>query len=267
MVFAKAFLTRARRSLALSSAVLLIVSALDLSPSYGAESVLAAVATNFAQPFEEIAASFAKETGHEVRMATGSSGKFFAQIVHGAPYDVFLSADRERPARLIELSHAVKGSQFTYAEGRLVLWSRSKAHHGSAWRDVLRKGDFRKLAIANPEVAPYGKAAQEVLIAIGAHDLLRPKIVLGENIGQAFAMVATGNAEWGLIAASSLAARDDADYGTSLPIRAQNHSAIRQDAVLLTRSAEIEAAIALIAYLRSEAAKTIIRRYGYGTTE
>ncbi len=266
MYFPKVLLKHTRGFTWLFLALPLSFATLVSAPSRSAEPVLVAVATNFAQPFEEIAASFTKETGHNVRIATGSSGKFYAQIVHGAPYDVFLSADRERPARLIELSHAVQGSRFTYAEGRLALWSRNAAQRETSWQEILRKGSFRKLAMANPDVAPYGKAAQEVLIALGVHDLLRPKIVLGENIGQAFAMVATGNADWGLVATSSFAALDNPDLGTKLPIPSQKHAPIRQDAVLLTRSADNEMAVALIAFLRSETAKAIIHRYGYGTS-
>lgn len=231
-------------------------------PCVAAEA-LVAVATNFAEVMTRLKSDFESAAPHTLRIATGSTGKLYAQIVAGAPFDVFLAADQDRPQRLEAGGQAVTGSRFTYATGTLVLWSADPERIGGNGAALLRAGQFRRLAIANPELAPYGLAARQTLEALGVWAQLAERIVMGENIGQAYGMVATGNAELGLLATSQLRAPGKALTGSAWEVPADLYEPIRQDAVLLTRAAHNEAALALLRYLKQEPARKVIREYGY----
>ncbi len=229
-----------------------------------AEEVTVAVAANFTAPMQEIATAFAEDTEHQARTAFASSGRFYAQIHNGAPFEVFLSADETTPARLAEDGMTVPDTRFTYAQGSLVLWSadpeRIPAGEGAA---VLHAGDFRKLAIANPRTAPYGAAAIAVMQALGVEDSLRPKFVQGENLPQTYQFISTGNAELGFVALSQVIKDGEISAGSGWLVPEELHAPIRQDAVLLTRGADNPAARALLDYLQGERAQAIIRAYGY----
>ena len=217
-----------------------------------------AVAANFIEPAREIAALFQKKTGHEAILISGASGAFFAQITHGAPFEVFLSADEERPRQAEEQGFAVPGSRFTYAIGKLVLWSRVlDVTKGDA---VLKAGNFRRLSIANPTSAPYGAAAIDTMRALGVLDALEPKLVRGSSIAQAFQFIDTRNAELGFVALAQLYGNTE---GTRWPVPEKLHTPIRQDAVLLKNGANDEAAKAFLAFLKGPEAHAIIERYGY----
>lgn len=218
-----------------------------------ADEVTVAVATNFAAPIEAISKEFETETGHRLRIVTGSSGKLFAQIVAGAPFDVFLSADQSRPAQLHQ--DGLAGPTFTYAVGQLVLWA-PKAEAGFDGLATLEAGAFDHLAIANPDLAPYGLAARQSLGFFGLSDAITPKLVYGQNVGQAFAMVATGNAELGLVAASSVISQS----GGIWPIPPAAHDPISQDGVQLS---DTPATAAFVTYLLGAQAREIIARFGY----
>jgi molybdate transport system substrate-binding protein len=221
-----------------------------------------AVAANFAAPMQRIAADFERESGHRLLLSTGATGKFFAQITHGAPFEVFLAADDETPARLERDGLAVSGSRFTYAIGRLVLWS-ARAGFVDEPGAVLERGSFRHLAIANPKTAPYGAAAEETLRNLGLLDKLRPRIVQGENIAQTYQFVASGNAELGFIALAQVSGGAAPAGGSQWVVPAAMHAPIRQDAALLARGRGNPAALAFLAYLKSEKARSVIRAYGY----
>ena len=218
-----------------------------------------AVAANFSAPAKEIAAAFKAETGNEAQLSFGASGQFHAQIQQGAPFQVFLSADADRPKAAIEAGLAVADSRFTYAIGRLVLWSKSLDL--AKGDEALKAGGFAKLAIANPKSAPYGAAAVEAMTKLGVYDAIQPKIVQGASIGQAFEFVDTGNAELGFVALSQLA---NVTTGSRWPVPQALYAPIRQDAVLLKTGADDEASKAFLAFLKGPAARAIIEKYGYG---
>jgi molybdate transport system substrate-binding protein len=224
--------------------------------------VQVAVAANFAGPMEKLAAQFQKDTGHKAVVASGATGKFYAQIRNGAPFEVLLSADDETPARLEAEGQVVAKSRFTYAVGRLVLWS-AKANYVDAGGAVLKTGDFTHLAIANPKTAPYGAAAVAVIDKLGLTARLQPRLVQGENIAQAFQFASTGNAELGFVAQAQVWRDGKFTAGSGWIVPATMHAPIRQDAALLTRGAKNPAAQALLDYLRSDKAKALIRAYGY----
>jgi len=224
--------------------------------------VQVAVAANFAGPMETLAAQFQRDTGHKAVVASGATGKFYAQIRNGAPFEVLLSADDETPARLEAEGHAVARSRFTYAVGRLVLWS-AKAKYVDATGAVLKTGDFTHLAIANPKTAPYGVAAVAVIDKLGLTARLQPRLVQGENIAQAFQFASTGNAELGFVAQAQVWRDGKFTAGSGWIVPATMHAPIRQDAALLTRGAKNPAAQALLDYLRTDKAKALIRAYGY----
>ena len=230
-----------------------------LSRPAAAGEALVAVAANFAAPMQELEAAFEKTSGHALTVSAGSTGKLYAQIANGAPFDILLAADTERPERLEAEGRAVAGSRFTYAAGRLALWSADPALIGETGA-VLREGKFRRLAIANPVLAAYGAAAMDVLNGLGLAETLRLRIVMGENIGQAFAMVASGNAELGFVALSQVA---EDEKGSRWIPPAASYAPIRQDAALLSRAAENEAALAFLEYLKSDEARAIMEKYGY----
>ena len=227
-----------------------------------ADEVQVAVAANFTAPMKLIAAEFEKETGHQTVLSFGATGKFYAQITNGAPFEVFMSADDTTPAKLEKQGHAVSGSSFTYATGKLVLWS-AKPGVVDAQGDVLKKGDFKTLAIAAPKLAPYGAAAVEALEKLGLTAAAAPKLVTGESIGQAFSFVSTGNADLGLVALSQVYEDGKIKSGSGWIVPANLHSPIRQNAVLLTKGKDNSAATALLAFLRTDKAKKVIRAFGY----
>lgn len=228
-----------------------------------ADEVHVAVAANFAGPFQQIASGFAAATGHQAVVSTGSTGKFHTQIRNGAPFAVLIAADDETPAKLIDEGLAVKRTSFTYAVGKLVLWS-AKPGFVDAQGEVLKGGKFKHLAIANPKLAPYGAAGVQVMMKLGVHEALADKVVQAENIAQAHQFVATGNAELGFVAWSQVAVPGKVPTGSWWQVPAQLHTPIRQNAVLLTAGANQAAAQALLQYLRSDAAKSVIQSWGYG---
>lgn len=251
-----------RRSICLLVLAALAGLSLSSAPCF-ADEVQVAVAANFAGPFQQIAAGFATATGHQAVLSTGSTGKFHTQISNGAPFAVLIAADDETPTKLINEGLAVRGSSFTYAVGKLVLWS-AKPGYVDAKGEVLKAGEFRHLAVANPKLAPYGAAAMQALKKLGLADKLAPRIVQGENIGQAQQFVATGNAELGLVALSQVAVPGKPQVGSLWLVPTDLYTPIRQNAVLLNHGANQAAAQALLKYLQSDAAKAVIQSWGYG---
>jgi molybdate transport system substrate-binding protein len=253
-----------------------------------AAEVQVAVAANFAVPLAKVSAAFSAATGHTLKIAAGATGKFYSQIVAGAPFEVLIAADAETPKKLVSEGHAVAGSDFTYAIGKLVLWS-AKPDFVDSQGAVLGSGRFAHLAIANPKAAPYGAAALQVIQARGLTEALAPKLVTGQSIAQAFQFVGTGNAELGFVALSQVIAAGPAQGdqralggpeskapggpaflpgkagpGSYWLVPQALYGEIRQDAVLLQRGAGNPAAKALLAYLKSPAAQQVIRSFGYG---
>jgi molybdate transport system substrate-binding protein len=224
--------------------------------------VQVAVAANFTAPMHAIAAQFERDTGHRARLAFGSTGKFYAQIRNGAPFEVLLAADDETPARLEKEGQAAPGTRFTYAIGKLVLWS-ARAGYVDAKGEVLRTGDFRHLAIANPKTAPYGAAAVTVLKKLNLFDAVQARLVQGENIAQAHQFISTGNAQLGFVALSQVARDGRIASGSGWIVPASLHEPIRQDALVLARGRGNPAAQALADYLKSAKARAIIQSFGY----
>ena len=221
-----------------------------------------AVASNFAGPAQKIAAEFEKQTGHKAILVTGATGKFYAQIVNGAPFDILLAADDETPAKLEKAGYSVSNQRFTYAIGKLVLWS-TKSAIVDADTDVLKRGGFDHLSIANPKVAPYGVAAVETMKALGVYETLQSKLVMGENIAQTHQFVATGNAPLGFVALSQVL-KDGKIEGSYWIVPEKLYSPIRQDAALLNKGKDNRAAAAFLDFIKTnETAKAIILSYGY----
>jgi molybdate transport system substrate-binding protein len=233
-----------------------------LSPLARADEVQVAVAANFTAPMKAIVAEFEKLTGHKAQLSFGGTGKFYAQIKNGAPFQVFLSADDETPAKLEQEGLAEAGSRFTYAVGTLALWS-ARPDVVDAKGEVLSRGSFAHLALANPKLAPYGAAAMETLEKLGLAAGLRAKFVQGENIAQAHQFVASGNAELGFVALSQVMKDGRITGGSAWIVPAEMHRPIRQDAVILNPGRDKAAANALLRYLRGRPAQSIIRSYGY----
>jgi molybdate transport system substrate-binding protein len=225
--------------------------------------VVVAVAANFAGPLAKLGEGFTAATGHQLKVSVGATGKFYSQIVAGAPFEVLLAADDETPKKLVTEGHAVAGSAFTYAIGQLVLWSATPGLVDDQGA-VLAAGKFSKLAIANPKLAPYGQAATEVLQARGLTAAVAPKLVTAESIGQAFQFIATGNAELGFVALSQVAVPGKPLAGSVWKVPANLYGEIRQDAVLLKPGAGKPAAQALLAYLKTAPARAVIQAFGYG---
>ncbi len=222
-----------------------------------ADEVHVAVAANFTAAMKEIAANFEQASGHHAVVSYGSTGKLFAQIEHGAPFEVFLAADQKRP-KLLEEKGTASG-RFTYAVGKLVLWSSNTKR--TANEQALRGGDFQKLAIANPKTAPYGAAALEIMRNLGLYEALEPKLVIGDSIAQTHQFAATGNAEFGFVALAQIALDDS---GSRWLVPEKLYTPIRQDAVLLSKGKDNPAAQALLDYLKGDAARAVIQKYGYG---
>ncbi|RED43753.1 molybdate ABC transporter substrate-binding protein [Aestuariispira insulae] len=229
-------------------------------PMAQAEKVHLAVASNFTGPAKQLAETFQRTSGHKAVLSFGSTGKLYAQIIHGAPFDIFLAADAERPSRLVFDGLALEESLFTYAVGRLALYSPT-LRTSTALRNKLESGDFQRLAIANPKTAPYGLAAEELLGNLKINT--KGKLVFGENIAQTYQFVASGNADLGLVAAAQLKASDSAGWMVPETL----HAPIRQQAVLLNRGKDNPAARAFLAFLRSDPAGKMIRSFGYGLGE
>ena len=241
---------------------LLLATALLLSAAgtAGAAETNIAVAANFTAPAKEIAKAFEAKTGHKAVLSFGATGQFYAQIKQDAPFTVFLAADDTTPAKAVDEGLAVAESRFTYAVGRLVLWSKDPKKVGG--EETLRTGIFEKVAIANPATAPYGAAAVQTMKKMGVYDSLQAKLVQGNSIAQAYQFVETGNAEVGFVALSQVIVRNE---GSCWPVPDLLHEPIRQDAVLLKKGAGDEAAKAFLAFLKGPEAGAVIARYGYGT--
>jgi len=221
-----------------------------------------AVAANFAQTMKEISTVFEKDTGHKLAITQGSTGKLYAQISQGAPFEVFLSADDETPEKLITEGKAIAGTRFTYAIGRLALWSPNPdlVNEGG---QVLKTDKFRFLAIANARVAPYGRAAVQVMQKLGVLSSIEPRVVQGESITQTFQFVSTGNAQLGFVALSQINENGKLKSGSAWIVPENMHEQLRQDAVLLNPGKDSAAASALLSFLKSEKAKKIIASHGY----
>ena len=230
-------------------------------PALAAE-VPVAVAANFSAPMKIIARDFERETGHKATLAFGATGQFYAQIRNGAPFAILLAADDATPIKLEKEGLGVIGSRFTYATGKLVLWSK-KPSLVDAQADVLRNSPFDKIAIANPKLSPYGAAAMETLDTMGLRERIRPKIVEGSNIAQTFQFVASENAALGFVALSQVVENGTIKEGSAWIVPASMHAPIKQDAVLLSAGRDSPAAAALLKYLQGDKAKAVIRSFGY----
>ena len=228
-----------------------------------AAEVQVAVAANFAVPLARLGEGFTAATGHTLKVAAGATGKFYSQIVAGAPFEVLIAADDQTPKKLVAEGHAVAGSNFSYAIGRLVLWSAQPGFVDDQGA-VLATDRFRHIAIANPKVAPYGAAALEVLKARGLSATVTPRLVTAESIAQAFQFVSTGNAELGFVALSQVAVPGKPATGSQWLVPPSLYGEIRQDAVLLKTGEKNAAAVALLAYLKTTPARDLIRSFGYG---
>jgi molybdate transport system substrate-binding protein len=235
-----------------------------LNTSTYAEEIHAAVASNFTAPMKDIAKQYEEESGNKVILSFGSSGKFFAQIQNGAPFQIFLSADENKPDALEKAGLVVTNTRFTYAIGALALWSANPdfIYNNDA---RLRSGNFNKLALANPKLAPYGVAATEVLKGLGLTESTKSKWVMGENISQTYQFASTGNTDLGFVALSQIMSKGRIEKGSSWIIPSDQYSPIRQDAVLLKNAENNTAAKGLLDYLRSAKARNIIHSYGYKT--
>lgn len=241
--------------------VLIALAGASAAGAHAAEAQVA-VAANFAEPMKAIAAVLEKSTDHTLKVSTGASGAFYTQIKHGAPFDVFLSADNERPEMLEKEGLAQPGTRFTYATGKLVLWS-ARSGRVDDKGSVLKAPGLVKVAYANPKTAPYGTAAVQVLERLGLKDAITPKLVQGESIGQTYSFVKTGNADVGFVALSQVLSGGRLKEGSMWVIPQAHYNPIRQDVVLLKRGADNEAAKALLRLLQSPGIKDLIRSYGY----
>ena len=227
-----------------------------------AEEVLVAVASNFIKPMKAIGEQFMEATGHTVRLSFGSSGKLMAQISHGAPFDLFLSADKDKVMRLLEKDLAIKGTEFIYAQGRLVLWSKKQGFVDTSG-EILKSDKFRHIALADAKLAPYGKAAEQVIEALNINEQIKSRVVKGENISQAYQFVRTGNAQLGFVALSQVKQHTDSLKGSSWLIPNDYHQAIEQYAVTLNKAKQNTAAAELSRFLQLENTHALIRSFGY----
>ena len=226
-----------------------------------ADEISVAVAANFTAPMKLIAAEFERDSGHKLVTSFGSTGKFYAQIKNGAPFEVLLTADDETPDKLMKEGAAVSGPAFTYALGKLVLWSAKPGLVDGAGA-VLKRGDFAHLSLADPKLAPYGAAGVEAMKALRVYEAIQPKIVTAENITQAYQFISSGNAELGFVALSQVL-KDGKIDGSSWLVPANLYSPIRQDAVILEKGRGKPAVDALMKYIRGDKAKAIIQSFGY----
>ncbi|MBK5910800.1 molybdate ABC transporter substrate-binding protein [Rhodothalassium salexigens] len=235
-------------------------------PGRAAETATVAVAANFARPSAALVEAFSRrcEGRLALRVVRGSTGGLYAQIRYGAPYHLFLAADADRPARLVAEGHALAGSRFTYAVGRLALWQPAPGGATVDGPAVLRARSFRRLAVANPDLAPYGAAAMAVLARLDLTEALASRLVRAENVGQAFALTATGNADWGFVGLASVLARPNGVRGRWWAVPPGFHPPVRQDAVLLSGGRDNRAAEAFLVFLQSDEAAALIGDFGYG---
>lgn len=238
-------------------AVILTITSLVVGQSYAEEAIIA-VATNFTDAANEIAAAFAATTGHQALLSFGATGQLYTQIAQGAPFEAFLAADDNLPARAINEGYGVEGTLFTYAIGRLVLYSAQVERVDGP--ETLARNDFDKIAIANPDTAPYGRAAVETMQSLGVYDALQSKLVQGQNIGQAFQFIETGNAEIGFVALGQVSQNET---GSRWIVPLGHYQPIKQDAVLLKIGQDNPAAVAFLEFLKGEEAVRIIEKYGY----
>lgn len=238
----------------------IVVAALFLTAAK-AETLTIAVASNFVPVAEEIATAFKAETGHEVRISAGSTGKLHTQVLHGAPYDIFLSADSQSPRLLEESGHGVANSRFVYARGILVLWSKDDAASCSFHFNDLGSA---RVAIANPITAPYGRAAKEFLELTGGWERISAQVVYGENVAQALHFAATSNARYAIVAKSQSLDPNLPAASCARHIPEETYIPIKQEALLLQRAADKPTAVQFLEYLQSAAARDTIRRMGYG---
>ena len=253
-------------------AVVRLTALLALAPAAHADPVSVAVAANFRVPMDALAPEFRRATGHDIVASYGSTGKLYAQIRNGAPFEVLLAADARTPARLEEEGAAVTGSRFTYAMGTLALWS-PQAGVVDSRGDILRnvagttKGGgeaaFDRIALADPKLAPYGAAAMQTLQALGVNDALRSRIVLGEDINQAYQFVASGNATIGFVALSQIMLEGAITSGSAWIVPRNLYTPIRQDALMLPPGRDQPAALALLQFLRGDRARAVITSFGY----
>lgn len=241
--------------------VLLSLLILVIGTSAWAGNAQVAVAANFAAPMKRIAQQFTRDTGHTATLVFGATGQLFANIQNGAPFDVLLAADQHTPQALVQSGAAVAQSRFTYATGRLALWSTQP--NVSLSLDTLKRGNFKRLAMASPALAPYGLAAQQTLASLGISDAAQSRIVQGSSVTQAFQFVATGNADIGFVALSQVMTDGRIERGSAWLVPTTLHAPIYQDAVLLQRATGNEAAAALMHYLRSAPAQNTLRSFGY----
>lgn len=237
------------------------ISVLWAAQAQAAE-VSVAVAANFTAPMQKIAQAFEQETGHKAILSFGATGAFYAQIRNGAPFEILLAADDTTPAKLEKDALGVAGSRFTYATGKLVLWSKKPGLVDDKG-EILRSGKITRLAIANPKLAPYGAAAVETMDKLGILATLQPRLVQGDNIAQAYQFVATENAELGFVALSQVISDGRIPQGSAWIVPGNLHAPIRQDAILLVPGRDNPAAAALLDFLRGETARDLIRSYGY----
>jgi molybdate transport system substrate-binding protein len=242
----------------------LVFNILSASPCL-AENITIAVASNFSGTLKQLLKSYDK-VDDNIIIVSGATGKLSAQIMEGAPFDVLLAADDRAPGLLAREGLAVGESEFTYATGKLALWSADSNLISANGAEVLKNGKFDKLAYANPKVAPYGLAAEATLMALGLFDRLNYKVVTGENVGQAFAMVASGSAELGFVALAQVLGSQDGRKGSWWEVPDHLHPPVRQNAILLTRAKDIPAASAFLEFLKSNAGLEIIRAAGYATS-
>ncbi|WP_144173896.1 molybdate ABC transporter substrate-binding protein [Pseudomonas sp. Kh13] len=238
-----------------------LASLLAFNTAWAGE-VQVAVAANFTAPIQAIGKDFEKDTGHKLVAAYGATGQFYAQIKNGAPFEVFLAADDSTPAKLEQEKAIVPGSRFTYAIGTLALWS-AKPGYIDANGEVLKNNTFKHLSIANPKTAPYGLAATQVLDKLKLSEAIKPKLVEGQNITQAFQFVSTGNAELGFVALSQIYKDGKVENGSAWIVPSSLHEPIRQDAVVLEKGKDNPAAKALVDYLKGPKAAAVIKAYGY----
>jgi molybdate transport system substrate-binding protein len=241
--------------------IALSLLALAATPGFAGE-VQVAVAANFTAPAQAIAAAFEQDTGNKVLAAFGATGQLYAQIRNGAPFEVLLAADDTTPARLEAEQAIVLGSRFTYATGKLALWS-AKEGYADEQGEVLKKNDYAHLSIANPKTAPYGLAATQVLARLGLTQSVAPKIVEGQSISQAFQFVASGNAELGFVALSQVYKDGKVSSGSVWMVPGELHEPIRQDAVILEKGRNNPVAKAFVDYLKGPKAAAVIKSYGY----
>lgn len=221
-----------------------------------------AVAANFNAPMEQLKPLFEKASGHKLIISYGTVGKFYAQIKNGAPFELLISADDETPIRLEKDGLALPETRFTYAIGKLMLWS-TKPGLVDAKGEVLKRTDFKRLAIASPKLAVYGAAGVEVMKKLGVYEQLQQKLVFGENISQTYQFIATANADLGFVALSQIYKNGSYAAGSHWQVPSNLYPQIRQDAVLLTKGRDNPAGKALLAFLKAQETRKIIRSYGY----